>query len=251
MPEVTSDCDDHHPAATPLNSWALIPAYKEAKHISEVVQGVRKVLQSVLVIDDGSGDHTAVRAREAGAEVIKLEQNEGKGNALKRGFRTLIERDAPWVICLDGDGQHAPEDISAFLDCSQQTPQPALIIGNRFSNPKGMPPLRYWTNRLMSGWISRMCGQSMPDTQCGFRLLRADLLPQMDLQSSRYDYESEMIFVVGLLGKPISSVPVRTIYADEKSKIRPLHDTLRFAKLVREYGPKCRRASRARARKAT
>jgi len=244
MPVLLSD---NQSAATPANCWALIPAFKEAKHIGEVVRKVKAVLDCVLVVDDGSGDGTSELASKAGAEVITLTQNQGKGMALKTGFKALSEKGAPWVVCLDGDGQHAPEDIPAFLKRTEEEPHPALIIGNRFSNPKGMPPLRYWTNRLMSGWISRMCGQSMPDTQCGFRLLRADLLPEMiDLRSSRYDYESEMIFVVGLVGKPIASVPVQTIYGDEKSKIRPLHDTLRFVTLVREYGRKCREAERNR-----
>jgi len=228
------------------NTAALIPAYLEERFIGKVVEGARQHVDTVLVVDDGSRDATSAQGSIAGAEVVRHAQNSGKGAALKSGFRWMLARGIDYVICLDGDGQHDPTEIPVFMEEANSERMPALIIGNRFSKPEGMPRLRYWTNRVMSGWISRLCGQEMPDTQCGYRLLRRDLLTEMDLPSSRYDYESEMIFVVGLAAKPMSHVPVKTIYGDEQSKIHPVKDTLRFYKLIRKYGPACRKAKRTR-----
>lgn len=232
------------------NTAALIPAYLEERFIAKVVQGAREQVETVLVVDDGSRDATSSQASIAGAEVVKHARNSGKGAALKSGFQWMLARGIDYVVCLDGDGQHDPAEISVFMEEANSDRTPALIIGNRFSEPAGMPKVRYWTNRLMSGWISQLCGQAMPDTQCGYRLLRSDLLTKLNLSSTRYDYESEMIFAVGLSGKPISHVPVKTIYGEEKSKIHPVKDTLRFLKLMRHYGPACRKAKRARGKAA-
>ncbi len=237
------------PAPIPLtreNTAGLIPAFREASHIAGVVTATRQRLERVWVVDDGSGDATADRAKAAGAEVIEHPTNLGKGGALKTGLGRVAVEGVAAVVCLDGDGQHDAGEIEAFMETANREPWPELIIGNRFSDPAGMPPVRYWTNRVMSGWISRLCGQRIPDTQCGFRLLRSSLFEAMDLPTSGYDYESEMIFTVALLGCPIGHVPVRTIYGDEKSKIRPVHDTLRFLKLVSHYRGRCWAATRRR-----
>jgi len=223
------------------NVLSIIPAYKEENAIGGVVSSVLAYLDHVLVVDDGSQDRTSEIVKGTPAILIRHEVNSGKGAALKTGFRYAAQRGVAGVICLDGDGQHDPADIPKFLACANNSDRPDLVIGNRFSDPKGMPPLRYWTNRVMSGWISRLCRQRIPDTQCGFRLLRASLLSAMDLPTSGYDYESEMIFTGALMGLRIGNVPVRTIYGNEKSKIRPVHDAIRFLKLVGHYGKRCRR----------
>src|SRR6266849_11164187 len=85
---------------------AVIPAYFEAKHIADVVRRTRAQLDHVLVVDDGSPDETAARAREAGAEVIVHPQNRGKGEAIKTGLRHWLDRQFTYVVILDADGQH-------------------------------------------------------------------------------------------------------------------------------------------------
>src|SRR6516165_2046058 len=89
---------------------AVIPAYNEEKHIVEVVRRTRQELDDVLVVDDGSADKTADRAREADAEVIVHEINRGKGETIKTGLRHWLERQFDLVIILDADGQHRPEE---------------------------------------------------------------------------------------------------------------------------------------------
>src|ERR1044072_24105 len=89
---------------------AVIPAYNEEKHIGGVVRRTRQQLDDVLVVDDGSGDATAERAREAGAEVIVHQQNRGKGETIKTGLRHWLDRQIDFVVILDADGQNRPEE---------------------------------------------------------------------------------------------------------------------------------------------
>lgn len=213
---------------------ALIPAYREEAHIGDVVRRVKEQLQHVLVVDDGSPDATAERARAGGAEVIVHEQNAGKGAAIKTGFRALLDRGIEYVIILDGDGQHLPEEISRFLESAEHTPA-GIYIGNRMCDTVKMPFLRLYTNRYMSWQISRLCGHPVPDTQCGFRMIHRDVIPSLFCECSGYDYETEMILIAGRAGHRIVSVPVSTVYADEQSKINPLRDGYRFFKLIARY----------------
>src|SRR5215471_11871334 len=97
---------------------AVIPAYNEEKHIGDVVRRTRQVLDDVLVVDDGSADKTAECAREAGGKVVAHEQNLGKGETIKTGLRYFLERQFEFVIILDADGQHRPEEIDRFITAS-------------------------------------------------------------------------------------------------------------------------------------
>ena len=221
-------------AFDPAKTAALIPAYREAAHIAEVVRRVREQLKTVLVVDDGSPDETAELARQAGAEVIVHSQNGGKGAAIKTGFKVLMERGFDYVLILDGDGQHLPEDIDSFLSAAALAPG-GLLVGNRMHQTAGMPLVRMLTNRLMSRLISGLCKQPIPDTQCGFRMIHRDVIPSLFCESNAYDYETEMLLIASRSGHRVGSVPVTTVYADETSKIHPLRDGLRFMKLLSRY----------------
>jgi hypothetical protein len=98
-----------------------------------------------------------------------------------------------------------------------------------------MPWLRRFVNRWMSQRISALCGQDIPDTQCGFRMLHRQLIPELLGGAARFDYETEMLIVASRKGFRIASVPVSTVYSDEVSSIHPVRDTLRFFKLLRRY----------------
>jgi len=222
------------PRFDPAKVAALIPAYREARHIGEVVRRVREQMQNVLVVDDGSPDETAERARKAGAEVIVHTQNAGKGAAIKTGFRALMEQGFDFVLILDGDGQHLPEEIGVFLSTAARQHY-GMIVGNRMHETKGMPLVRMLTNRFMSGLISRLCKQPIPDTQCGFRMIHRDVIPSLYCESNAYDYETEMLLIASRNGHRIASVPVTTVYGDEISKIHPIRDGIRFLKLLSRY----------------
>ena len=213
---------------------AVIPAFNEEKHIGDVVRRARAKLDHVLVVDDGSSDATAAEARTAGAEVIVHPQNRGKGEAIRTGLRHWQDQQLTWFLILDADAQHRPEEISRFLT-AVSTSDAKLFIGSRMNDLSRMPLLRRDVNRYMSKKISRVCGQNISDTQCGFRMLHQQLIPEMLVGADRFDYETEMLIIASRKGFRIESVPITTVYCDEVSSIHPIRDTLRFFKLMRRY----------------
>jgi len=213
---------------------AVIPAYFEEKHVADVVRRTLAQLDNVLVVDDGSTDATAAAARSAGAEVIVHPQNLGKGESIKAGLRHWLERNSVYAMVLDADGQHLPEEITRFLETASTT-RAELLLGTRMQDVGEMPLVRRLTNRYMSNKISRLCGQPIPDTQCGFRMVHRSLIPELLGGAERFDYETEMLILASRRGCRIESVPITTVYSDEVSSIHPVRDTIRFFKLIRRY----------------
>jgi glycosyltransferase involved in cell wall biosynthesis len=211
---------------------ALIPAFREERYIADVVRRTASAVGFVLVVDDGSGDATGGMACEAGAEVVLHDTNLGKGAAIKSGLRHLAQRGCDYVIILDGDGQHLPEEIRAFVAAAKQDDSVRLWLGNRMTDTRSMPLVRSLTNRFMSWLLSRVCRQRIPDSQCGFRLVHRSLIPLLDCESSAFDYESEMLIRVSRAGERIGAVPISTVYRDEVSSIRPAKDALRFFRMI-------------------
>ena len=210
---------------------ALIPAFNEERTIGGVVRRALPFVQRVLVIDDGSTDRTAELARAAGAEARRHQTNRGKGVSLQEGFRQVIEEGWKGVIVLDGDGQHEPEEIPRFLATARDDDF-EIVVGNRMGASSGMPAVRYNTNWVTSQIVSFLAGQKIPDSQCGFRLLKKELLKQVICTTRNYDMESEQLIKAGRLGFRISSVPINCIYSGQVSKINPGRDTWRFIRLV-------------------
>ena len=216
------------------NVVALIPAYLEERHIADVVRRTKNHLDQVLVVDDASTDATFTAASKEGARVLRHEVNRGKGAAIKTGLQELRSAEIQYVLILDGDGQHRPEEIPLFLEEASKSKAP-FLLGNRMRDISTMPLIRRLTNQFMSSQISRVCGQTIPDTQCGFRMIHQDLIPHLFCETDAYDYETEMILIASREGFQISPVPVSTVYSDEISKIHPVKDTLRFLKLMAKY----------------
>jgi glycosyltransferase involved in cell wall biosynthesis len=217
---------------------AVIPAYQEEKYIGDIVRRTLEQLNHVLAVDDGSTDKTAENARAAGAEVIVHPQNRGKGEAIKTGLRHWFERQFDFVVVLDADGQHRPEEIDRFVNAGVSAAKPKLILGNRMNDVAHMPLLRRTVNRYMSRKIGKLCGQDIPDTQCGFRMIHRQLIPELLGGADRFEYETEMLILACRKGCRVESVPISTVYSDEVSSIHPVRDTLRFLKLMRRYKQK-------------
>lgn len=217
-----------------MNAVALVAAYNEASTIADVVRGVRPFVSDVLVIDDGSTDGTGDRAREAGAVVITHQDNRGKGHAVRTGLAHLLRGTATHIVLLDGDMQHLPEETPRLLETAGATGADVVIGERRFDRAR-MPASRYHTNRIGSRALSWFVGVPVGDTQCGFRVFRADALRGMPLSASGYEIETEMLVKLRRLGGRIASAPVTAVYNGQRSKLRPIRDTTRTCFLAVYY----------------
>jgi glycosyltransferase involved in cell wall biosynthesis len=206
---------------------AVIPCFNEAGRIAPVIVGVQRHLSRVIVVDDGCTDATPEEARRAGAEVIRLPGNRGKGSALRAGWRHARRMGFTWALCLDGDGQHAARDIPEFFACAERT-SARLIVGNRMGQGEAMPCLRRWANRWMSRCLSDMTGTALPDSQCGFRLGHLETVLQFPLSATRFEIESETLVAFLAAGERVEFVPIQVIYKSSRSNICPLRDTWRW-----------------------
>ena len=217
-----------------LRACAIIPAYNAAKSLAPLLERMRPLGLDVVVINDGSTDDTAAVAARAGTLVITHLRNRGKGAALRTGFAYALQSGYEAVVTLDSDGQHDPSEIPKLLEAAAK-PDGAMVVGRRVFDAPMMPFARRSTNRFMSWLISKMAGAPMPDSQCGFRVIRRDALATLRLSSRRFDIETEMLLAAARGKWPIRFVPIRTIYEDHASHIRPIVDGLRFFRLVLWY----------------
>jgi glycosyltransferase involved in cell wall biosynthesis len=215
-----------------MKTAALIPAYNEADYIKDVVAQCRGFIAEVVVYDDGSTDGTVDLARGAGAEVVVHSRNQGKGQTLFDGLDLLSERGYDAVICLDADGQHAPDEIPLFLQSGESGAD--FVIGNRMTERKTMPLVRWHTNVITSKIISWLARRRVHDSQVGYRLIKTAAWQKIreKIISRNFEFEGEMLVMAGRADLTIAEVPIKTIYGTEVSKINPLIDTWRFIKMA-------------------
>jgi glycosyltransferase involved in cell wall biosynthesis len=214
---------------------AVIPCFNEGAGIAALVSVLRQQVSFVLVVDDGSTDETAHLARGAGATVIHHERNCGKGAALRSGLSQLFKQGFEWAVTIDGDAQHAPEDLPALLRCAEQTGA-RLVIGNRMDDARAMPRLRRQVNRWMSRKLSRLAGRHLPDTQCGLRLIHLETWAALPLKTERFEVESEMLMAFLAAGRRVEFVPIQVIRSCRRSRIHPVADSLRWLRWWRSFG---------------
>ena len=213
---------------------AVIPAYNEARSIASVVGGIRGVVDRVIVVDDGSSDDTAARARTAGAEVIAYAVNGGKGTAVRNGLARVFEEEFSHVLLLDADMQHLPEEAAPLIAEAERSGAD-VVVGERQFDRSRMPAPRYHANRLGSRALSWFVGAPIQDTQCGFRVFRVDALRPLALTASGYEIETEMLIKVRRRGGRVASVPITAVYGGQRSKLRPIPDTTRTCFLAVYY----------------
>jgi glycosyltransferase involved in cell wall biosynthesis len=214
---------------------ALIAAYNEAPRIADVVTGVTPQVAHIIVVDDGSTDGTGALASAAGAEVLRHEENQGKGAAIRTGLRAALARAYTHILFLDGDGQHDPSDAPALIGAASGGPG-EIVIGERPFDRATMPASRYYTNSISSWVISRFfIGTDVGDAQSGYRLVTTDVLRRVRLTGRGYEIETELLIKAARRGARIVRVPIRLKYDGAASKLRPLRDTTRTCFLAVRY----------------
>ncbi len=209
----------------------LIPVYNEEKHIGNLLQELNYDKKDIIVVDDGSTDRTAEIVKKKGVVLLKHPNNLGKGYAHRTGFKYAVAQNYDYVITLDGDGQHNPEELLLFIKKINETAED-IIIGTRKFSLKNMPLIRLLTNLTTSFIVSLFSHKRVKDSQSGYRAISKRVLEKVRLTTCNFQTESEMIIKAARLGYHLSSVPISTLYSEEKSKIIPFLDTIRFVKLA-------------------
>ncbi len=155
---------------------AIVPAYNEAHAIAATVAAICEQASDfdVLVVDDGSTDATAERARRAGAAVLRMPFNLGIGGAMQSGYIYALERGYEVAVQVDGDGQHDPRHIQELLDRLHSDPELNMVTGSRFLDPNGdgyrSSATRRMGIRVFSKVVSLITGQRVTDPTSGFRM---------------------------------------------------------------------------------
>lgn len=192
----------------------VLAAHNEAACIAEVIAAVQATLEAravtyeIIVIDDGSVDETAALARRAGARVVRLWPNRGKGVALRRG---VLEARGAWLVFLDADGQDDPAEIPLLLAVLDEDPQVAMVNGSRFLGElrEGAisAPNRVG-NVVMTALLDAAFLRRITDSQAGFRVVRADIARALPFDAAEYEIETEMLGKLLRRGERVVEVPV-------------------------------------------
>ena len=215
----------------------VIPAYNEAATIREVAERALKQCALTIVVDDGSSDDTAATLAGLPVTLLRNATNQGKAAALWRGAETVLAQGVDAIVTLDGDGQHAPEDIPRLLSAAAEAGPDTIVIGARLADSTSIPRSRYIANRIAAFWISWASGQFLDDSQSGFRVYPARLFRELVIPHARargFVFESEILIEASRHGYRCITVPIAAIYppARRASHFRPVLDIVRITRMV-------------------
>ena len=210
----------------------LIAAYNAQGTLGSVLKKIEPLKSDIIVVDDGSSDETKRVVSEHGARLLEHLLNLGKGAALRTGFQYILQKDYQVVITLDADGQHDPAEIPWLLKIFQNV-KPDILIASRAAEFGKMTFLRRFWNRLGVKAVARLCHSDITDSQSGFRLIRTEVLRGVDLSTSRFETELELLIKACKKGFSVLSVPINTQNVDgtASSHFRPVVDTWMVCKL--------------------
>jgi glycosyltransferase involved in cell wall biosynthesis len=210
----------------------VIPAYNAQSTIGSVLEKMQALKIDTIVVDDGSLDETKQVASAHGVHLLEHPHNLGKGAALRTGFRYLLQKDYQVVITLDADGQHDPSEIPFLLRIFRGV-KPDILVASRAGEFGRMTFLRRFWNRLGAKAVARLCHSDITDSQSGFRLIRTDVLREIDLSTSGFELELELLIKSCKKGFSVLSVPINTQKVDGtgSSHFRPVVDTWMVCKL--------------------
>jgi len=209
---------------------AVIPFYNEKKTLKKILDETNKFVDHIFAVNDGSTDDLYTEEINLeGLESIELNINSGKGKALSVGFEQAITSGFQYVVTLDADLQHDPQYIPKFIDSLSLFD---IVIGNRLNNFKGMPLQRRASNKLTSLLLTIKTGQTILDSQCGFRAYRREVLEKVKTENLGFEAESEILIKAAKRKFRIGFTDIPTVYGDEKSKMRPLEAIVGFLKVL-------------------
>lgn len=205
----------------------VVPVYNGLQDLDMFVERVPKPLRRLLLfIDDGSTDGTGNWLEKSGYEYIKHAVNRGKGAAILSGMKRAADEGKEFIITLDVDLQHPPENLPEFISY----PENVFVCGNRKPR-RNMPLQRKMSNYITSLLLTVRCNHVIRDSQCGYRRIPLSLLNRLTFEETGFQLESEILVKACLAGMRLEHIRIPTIYTGSRSAIHPLKDTLRFIEL--------------------
>jgi UDP-N-acetylglucosamine---dolichyl-phosphate N-acetylglucosaminyltransferase len=193
---------------------AVIPAYNEQNNVVSVVEGVKKYIAEVIVVNDCSKDNTSKAARSTGVNVIDLPENRGAGYATRIGCEKAIKHGADIIVTLDADGQHCPDDIPGLI--SEMIEKKADIVFGFRLKDKSMPLVKKMGNYLLTWMHLLLFDIRLKDALTGFHVFRATSFDQIRWESDRYGFITEFAYIIYKNKLTFGEAQVKTIYLDKE-----------------------------------
>lgn len=215
-----------------LKCCIIVPTYNNAGTLAEVINGILKYSDQAIVVNDGSTDNTpSILASFPKIQVINIEKNKGKGNALRAGFKLALKKGFEYAITIDSDGQHSPDDIPKFIDAVLAEPN-TLFVGARNMDQEGIPGKSSFGNKFSNFWYKVETGISLPDTQSGFRLYPIKKFENLRFYTPRFEFEIEILVRAAWKGIDVKSFPIKVYYFAKEERVshfRPFKDFFRIS----------------------
>ena len=210
----------------------IIPTYNNCKTLDNVITGVLKFTDNIIIVNDGSTDETeSILEKYKNLLILCYPENKGKGYALRKGFESALEKGFNYAITIDSDGQHSPDDIPVFIDKLETEPE-AIIVGARNMNEENIPGKSSFGHKFSNFWFRFETGIKLPDTQSGYRLYPLKLIENIRFFTKKFEFEIEVLVRAAWKGIKITSVPINVFYASKEKRIshfRPVRDFIRVS----------------------
>ncbi len=203
-----------------MHALVAIPVYNEAGHLRHVYDRVRPFTSNLLFIDDGSTDATPdILATLPNASIIRHRRNQGYGRSIRDAFRFAAAEKFDWVITLDCDDQHEPEQLPEFLAAAASN-SADIISGSRYMSSvqasTWVPPERRRINHILTGEINERLGLNLTDSFCGYKAHRVSAMNRLRLSESGYAFPMQLWAQAAAAKLSIAELPTALIYNDPK-----------------------------------
>jgi glycosyltransferase involved in cell wall biosynthesis len=217
----------------------VIPVYNHAGTVAQVVKTAQAMGYPVFVVDDGSTDDTYDQIKEiTGIQILRHEQNKGKGAAILTGF-AAASNVADWAITIDADGQHYPEDARKLIKAIPKKIRPIVVGARAGMEGKHVPWTSSFGRKFSNFWVRTSGGPAISDSQSGFRIYPLPEALNLKTKARRFQFEVEILVQASRDGIPVIEAPVRVNYnpnGERISHFRPFVDFLRnsstFSRLI-------------------
>jgi glycosyltransferase involved in cell wall biosynthesis len=214
-----------------IKACVIIPTYNNHKTLQRVIDGVLRYTNQVIVVNDGSTDSTKeILNLYPQITTIHVSKNQGKGNALREGFKKAKQLQYQYAITIDSDGQHYPDDIPVFLEALEKEGKPVLLIGSRNMNQDGVPKKSSFGNKFSNFWFWFETGTQLEDTQSGYRLYPLHFIPNRYF-TKKFEFEIEIIVRTAWRGIEVKNIPIKILYDPNErvTHFRPFKDFTRIS----------------------